>query len=130
MRNNEALWERIKAEITAGDKGGNSGTWSARKAQMAVLEYKRRGGTYSGPKPTGGLTAWTKQNWRTKSGKPSLETGERYLPAKAIENLTNSEYAATSRAKRQGMKEGLQFVPQPDKIAKKVRRYRKKKEDK
>ena len=66
----------------------------------------------------------TEQDWRTKSGKPSLETGERYLPAAAIESLTPAEYAATSRAKRAGMRKGVQFVEQPERIAKKVSRFR------
>jgi hypothetical protein len=43
------------------------------------------------------LKAWTKQNWKTKSGKPSAKTGERYLPEKAIASLSNSEYAATTK---------------------------------
>lgn len=71
------------------------------------------------------LKAWTKQKWRTKSGKPSSETGERYLPEKAIKSLTASEYASTTRAKRKGTKAGKQFVAQPKKIAKKVKKYRK-----
>ena len=123
MRNNEPLWNRIKLEVLKGDKGGDPGKWSARKSQFSVLEYKRRGGTYSGPKPKDGLAAWTKQDWQTKSGKPSLETGERYLPKKAIEALTPEEYARTSRAKRQGMAEGKQFVKQPEDISEKVRKF-------
>ena len=75
------------------------------------------------------LKAWTKQKWRTKSGKPSTQgsraTGERYLPAKAIAGLSAQEYAATSRAKRKGTKQGKQFVSQPSKIAKKTKSYRK-----
>ena len=71
------------------------------------------------------LKAWTKQDWRTKSGKPSSKTGERYLPAKAIKSLSASEYAATTRAKRKGTKAGKQHVAQPKKIAKKTRAYRK-----
>jgi len=70
------------------------------------------------------LTKWTKQDWRTKSGKPSAKTGERYLPAKAIKSLSSSEYAATTRAKRQGTKAGKQHVAQPKGIAKKTARYR------
>ena len=70
------------------------------------------------------LKNWTKQKWRTKSGKPSAKTGERYLPEKAIKALTPAEYAATSRAKRKGTKKGKQFVKQPKRIAKKTRRYR------
>ena len=70
------------------------------------------------------LKSWTKQKWRTKSGKPSAETGERYLPTAAIKSLSSSEYAATTRAKRQGTKAGKQHVAQPKKIAEKTRRYR------
>jgi len=71
------------------------------------------------------LKAWTKQKWRTKSGKPSKQTGERYLPEKAIKSLSASEYAATTKAKRKGTKAGKQFVKQPTSIAKKVKKYRK-----
>jgi len=71
------------------------------------------------------LKAWTKQKWRTKSGKPSGETGERYLPSSAIKALSPSEYAATTKAKRKGTKSGKQFVKQPARIAKKVKKYRK-----
>ena len=74
------------------------------------------------------LDRWTKQDWRTKSGKPSTQgskaTGERYLPAKAIKSLTDSEYAATTSAKRKGTAKGKQFVAQPKKVAKKVKSYR------
>ena len=74
------------------------------------------------------LVDWTKQEWRTKSGKPSTQgpqaAGERYLPKKAIEKLTASEYAATTAAKRKGTKAGKQFVSQPKQVAKKVRPYR------
>ena len=70
------------------------------------------------------LKKWTKQDWRTKSGKPSAKTGERYLPAKAIKSLISSEYDATTRAKRRGTKAGQQFVAQPKEIAKKTARYR------
>ena len=70
------------------------------------------------------LKTWTKQKWRTKSGKPSAKTGERYLPSAAIKALTPAEYAATSRAKRKGTKKGKQHVKQPKSIAKKTRRYR------
>jgi len=71
------------------------------------------------------LKSWTKQKWRTKSGKPSSKTGERYLPTSAIQSLTSAEYAATSRAKRQGTKRGKQFVKQPASIAKKTAKFRK-----
>lgn len=70
------------------------------------------------------LADWGKQNWRTKSGKPSSETGERYLPEKAIKSLSAQEYAATTRAKREGSKAGKQFVKQPKSVAKKTARFR------
>tara|TARA_R110002020_G_scaffold202755_1_gene405903 strand:+ start:33 stop:1487 length:1455 start_codon:yes stop_codon:yes gene_type:complete len=70
------------------------------------------------------LRNWTKQEWRTKSGKPSAETGERYLPKKAIESLSSEEYARTTKAKREGTRKGRQFVKQPKKIAKKTRQFR------
>ena len=71
------------------------------------------------------LKAWSKQKWRTKSGKPSSKTGERYLPEAAIKALSPQEYAATTKAKRKGTKKGKQFVKHPKGIAKKTRKYRK-----
>jgi hypothetical protein len=71
------------------------------------------------------LKAWTKQKWRTKSGKPSSKTGERYLPEKAIKSLSPQEYAATTKAKREGTAKGKQFVKQPKTVAQKVKKYRK-----
>jgi hypothetical protein len=70
------------------------------------------------------LKRWSDQRWTTKSGKPSSKTGERYLPKAAIEALSPQEYAATTRAKREGKAAGRQFVKQPSKIAKKTSRYR------
>ena len=70
------------------------------------------------------LKSWSKQKWRTKSGKPSSKTGERYLPEKAIKSLTSAEYAATTKAKREGTRKVKQFVKQPKGIAKKTRAYR------
>ena len=70
------------------------------------------------------LKQWGKQKWRTKSGKKSSITGERYLPTAAIRSLSAAEYAATTRAKRRDKKKGKQFSKQPKKIAKKVRKFR------
>ena len=70
------------------------------------------------------LKSWTKQKWRTKSGKPSAKTGERYLPEKAIASLSSSEYAATTKKKREDTKKGKQHSKQPKKVAKKTRSYR------
>ncbi len=71
------------------------------------------------------LVTWMKQKWQTKSGEKSSETGERYLPEKAIKALSPQEYAATTRKKRKDSAEGKQFSKQPKKIAKKTRKYRK-----
>jgi hypothetical protein len=74
--------------------------------------------------PQKSLQEWTAQKWRTKSGKPSSKTGERYLPEAAIKALSSQEYAATTRAKREGSAKGKQFVKQPESVAKKTARFR------
>jgi len=74
--------------------------------------------------PQKSLKDWTKQKWRTKSGKPSAKTGERYLPEAAIKSLSSAEYAATTKAKREGKAKGKQFVKQPKSIAQKTRKFR------
>jgi hypothetical protein len=74
--------------------------------------------------PQKSLKDWTEQKWTTKSGKKSSETGERYLPEKAVKALSPAEYAATTKAKREGKAKGKQFVAQPKKIASKTAKYR------
>jgi hypothetical protein len=124
------LRERIKNRVMASSKGGKPGQWSARKAQLVAQEYKKAGGGYSGSKTSKqkSLSKWTKEDWGTKSGKPSTQgskaTGERYLPKKARAALSASEYAKTTAAKRRGTSQGKQFVRQPKAIAKKTARYR------
>ena len=126
-RTNEALWERSKAKA----KAKMGGVHSARAMQMAGKLYREAGGGYTGEKTKAqkSMTKWTQEKWNTKSGKPSTigpkATGERYLPKKAREALSSKEYAATSRAKREGTKQGKQFVKQPKKIAEKTAKYRK-----
>lgn len=112
-RTDPKLWEQVKEEITDSDKGGNRGQWSARKAQMAVQEYKRRGGGYEGRKPDTHLDTWTREDWGTKSGRRSRETGERYLPRKARERLSDAEYRETSDKKRRDTRRGRQHSAQP-----------------
>jgi hypothetical protein len=123
---NPRLWELIKNKVMGMEIGGTkSGQWSARKAQISVKMYKDKDGGYIGRKdPHNSLTEWSKQQWTTKSGKPSHVTGERYLPKKAIENLSSAEYKQTSRAKKNAMEHGEQFSKQPKKIAEKVKKYR------
>lgn len=121
-RTNEKLWEKAKAEA----KAKMGGKHSARAMQLAGKIYKEKGGGYTGTKTKAqkSLSKWTEQEWTTKSGKPSKETGERYLPKKAIKALSSAEYAATTKAKREGTKAGKQFVSQPKTIAKKVKKFR------
>ena len=115
------LWEQVKAEVIASDKGGDSGEWSARKAQMAVQEYKRRGGGYKGRKTEdNSLIQWEKEDWGTKSGEDSRDTGERYLPKEAREKLTDEEYKRTTAKKRADTRKGKQFSAQPKDVAKKA----------
>lgn len=120
------LWERVNQKYLEGDKGGRKGQWSARKAQLAVLEYKKLGGGYIGEMTSQAksLKKWTMEDWRTKSGEKSLDTGERYLPSKAIQALSPQQYGATTRAKREGMRLGKQYVRQPGKIAEFVKEFR------
>ena len=124
-KSNPTLWSKVVSSVKSGSKGGNPGQWSARKAQLAVKKYKESGGGYQGKKSeSNSLKKWTDQKWKTKSGKPSLETGERYLPEKAIKSLSKKEYASTTKAKREGIKKGKQFVPQPKKIKNKTSKFR------
>lgn len=124
------LRESIKKRVLAGSKGGKPGQWSARKAQLVAQQYKKAGGGYSGSKSSKqkSLSKWTKEDWGTKSGKPSTQgskaTGERYLPKKARQALSKKEYAATSAKKRQDTRSGKQFSKQPKSIARKTARYR------
>ena len=93
------------------------------KAHCASKKKKMAGGGLA--KSQQSLKSWGDQDWQTKSGKKSSETGERYLPKKAIQALSSQEYAATTRAKRAGKAAGRQFVPQPKGIKAKVKPYRK-----
>ncbi|MCC0807924.1 hypothetical protein FPV16_17200 [Methylobacterium sp. W2] len=120
------LWDRIKSEVTASDKGGRPGQWSARKAQAATKAYKEAGGGYKGKKSDeNSLTQWSNEEWDTKSGKPSGETGERYLPKKARSSLSKDEYDRSTRKKRADTKEGKQFSSQPKDVAEKSASARK-----
>ena len=125
-KSNPALWERVKQKVISENIAGTlKGRWSARKAQLAIQMYKKAGGKYVGKKsPNNSLVKWEKEEWRTKSGKPSHITGERYLPKRAIQNLTDKEYEKTSNLKRRAMKKGQQFSKQPRDIVDKVKQYR------
>ena len=115
------LWQKVKEEATKSDKGGKPGQWSARKAQMATAEYKERGGEYEGRKSKDNhLQQWTDEEWDTRSGSKSGETGERYLPKKARETLSEDEYDRSSAKKRSDSAKGRQHSRQPKDVAEKA----------
>jgi len=115
-----ALWEKVKKEVTESDKGGKPGQWSARKAQAATKAYKDAGGGYAGKKSSDNhLKEWTEEEWDTKSGKKSGETGERYLPKAAREKLSDSEYKRSTKKKQADSAKGRQHSKQPADVAQK-----------
>jgi len=126
IKSNPILWKRIVENIKSKSAYGTAaGQWSARKAQAAVKEYKKKGGKYIvGSKYETALKKWMIEDWKTKSGKKSSDTGERYLPSKAIESLTDEEYKLTSDKKRKDTSKGKQFSKQPKIIAKKTKKFR------
>ena len=125
-KTNPKLWETVKAKVTKASKGGKPGQWSARKAQMAVAEYKKEGGGYEGRKSADNhLQQWQDEDWGTKSGRKSGETGERYLPAKSRKALTDGEYKRTTEKKRADTRKGKQFSKQPKDVARKAAAARK-----
>ena len=109
-----ALRERLKKKITAGDKGGRAGEWSARKAQLLAAEYKKAGGGYVGPRKASQehLKKWTEEKWHTSDKKPAIrgKATTRYLPDKAWTDLTPAQKRATNAKKESASKQGKQFV--------------------
>jgi len=61
------------------------------------------------------LKRWTKQKWRTPSGKKSSETGEVYAPSATISKLKSTpagrkKLAAANKKKRQATSQGKQHA--------------------
>jgi hypothetical protein len=128
QRTNQVLWKKIVSNIKKSNKGGKSGQWSARKAQLAVSVYKKKGGGYKSRKSSkNSLHIWTKQKWRTKSGRPSVmgskATGERYLPEKVIKRISKKLYNYSSKLKRRSMRKKEQYSRQPSQLRKKLSKY-------
>lgn len=121
------LRRRLKDEIQASDKGGKPGQWSARKSQLLVQAYEREGGGYVGEKTENQrhLEQWTEEEWQTQEGDADARaedgTTRRYLPKEAWEQLSDAEKQATEEAKREGSRQGQQFVPNTE-AAKQARR--------
>ena len=125
-RTNPKLWEKVKKQVLRGSKGGPSGRWSARKAQLSVRLYKSRGGSYRGKKsPRNSLTKWSREDWgyvkggRTKS--KSRKPYGRYLPRKVREHLSKSAKRAENR--RKGSKSG-KWVPYGREVRKLMHKYK------
>jgi hypothetical protein len=119
------LREKIKEEIKASDKGGKEGQWSARKSQLLTQEYENRDGGYKGEKGQSqiNLEEWTEAEWQTKEADARQEDGEtkRYLPKEAWETMSEAEKEETEQKKREGSKNGRQYVSNTE-GAKKVRK--------
>lgn len=128
-KTNPELWEKVKQEYMDSDKGGDAGQWSARKAQLSVQEYKRRGGGYAddgASQSETDLHQWTEEDWGTKSGEESAKTGERYLPKKVRMLLTEDEYRRSTNKKKSDSRGGNeQFSDQPDDVKEKVAKIKK-----
>ena len=126
LRTNEKLWKKIVSSVRKSSKGGKPGQWSARKAQLSVSLYKKRGGGYKGKKSQkNSLSKWTKQRWRTRSGKNSVvgknASGERYLPSNVIKRLSKRQYDYTSSLKKKSKK---QYTRNSSSVRKAVRTHR------
>ena len=115
---NPKLWEKVKSEVTRSGKGGEPGQWSARKAQLAVQEYKKRGGAYLGK------TSEDDEDWGTKSGRDSREAGQRYLSKKARETLDDGDYPETRTMKRADTNKGAKASVESKGVAEKTARNR------
>lgn len=142
-RTKPQLWEKVKKSVLRSPKGGVRGKWSARKAQLAVALYKKKGGGYLGKKSrSNSLTRWTREDWgyindeskKSKKGKKSVRKGKRkskgkskpkgrYLPKKVRDQLTTSEKKRENRLK--GTKKG-KWIPYSRSVRKKVSSYLKK----
>lgn len=119
------LWDEVKAKVTREDKGDRPGQWSARKAQLAVSAYKEAGGGYKGRRGTDNhLRQWQDEDWGTRSGEKSGETGERYLPRKVCDSLSKDEYDRSTARKRADTRKGHQFSAQPPDVVRKAARVR------
>jgi hypothetical protein len=113
------LREAIKDELKRSNKGGRPGQWSARKSQLLVKEYERRGGGYredANRNEARSLHEWTEQDWQTKEGAAKAHRGERmkrYLPKEAWERLSPEERAQAERSKRRADRRGAQRAGWP-----------------
>jgi hypothetical protein len=113
------LWSRVKHKWHYGSKGGVSGQWNARKAQLAVREYKKLGGTYKTARPsrTNSLSRWTAEDWGYIDGKP----GNRYLPLKVRARLSPAEKRTENALKKRATSLGRQYASYSQSVARKLK---------
>lgn len=117
-KTNPALWNRLKAQVKAGSKGGRPGQWSARKAQLLTQKYKAAGGKFKGKKSSSNsLRKWSRQKWDYTSGK-----GSRYLPESVRKRLKPGEKRALNASKRKATRQGKQRAPYPKSLRKRISR--------
>jgi hypothetical protein len=113
------LREAIKEELKRSAKGGRPGQWSARKSQLLVKEYERRGGGYrkgANREAARSLHAWTEQEWQTDDGRANARRGQstkRYLPKEAWARLTPAERKQAERTKKRGERDGAKRTRWP-----------------
>ena len=120
-RSNEALWSRVKSQVLSSSKGGPSGKWSARKAQLAVKLYKSRGGRYRGRKDSrNSLTKWSREKWDYISSRGRSSHKGRYLPLVVRKHLSASTKRSENR--RKGSRRG-QWVPYGSRVRTLMRKY-------
>ena len=116
VKTDPALWARVKQKWLRSEKGGVAGKWNARKAMLAVQEYKRRGGRYVGPRsPANSLKKWEREGWGYVDGDPA----GRYLPAAVRAKLTSAEKRREKALKRGRVGE---WVPYSASVNAKMRR--------
>ena len=121
IKANPRLWESVKKKVIRGSKGGPPGKWSARKAQLSVAEYKRRGGKYKGTKSKcNSLSKWGREKWGYVRGSNPKSHKGRYLPKKVRDSLTPKERMEENR--RKGRKRG-KWVPYSKSVSRKMRKY-------
>ncbi len=120
IRENPSLWKRIVKKIKNSKKYGGRG-WNARKAQIAVKEYKEEGGKYKNKKPkSNSLIKWTKQDWHYSSEEMEKKKG-RYFPDKVWKKLSPQEKSAQNKLKLKSRKQHKRIAPYNKKITKLVK---------
>jgi len=118
IKSNPKLWQEVKDRVMKGSKGGPPGKISARKMQIAVSEYKAKGGGYIGKKsPRNSLAKWGKEKWNYISPKGRKSKTGRYLPEKVRKMLTSREKEIEN--KRKGSRRG-QWIPYSPSVTRKM----------